>query len=201
MKQLDKNTIEIHGLPSLVLMERAALACVDVLRTEGFDLTLVVVICGPGNNGGDGLAIARLLLLSGVDVQAILVGPADRRTPETEQQLAIALSYGLRLSSLEHSPTAPTTLVDALLGIGGLRAPEGEFGDAIRYADSCGARVLAVDIPSGVSADTGETPGEAISADVTVTFAYAKVGLTLSPGKELAGKVVVADIGIYADSH
>ena len=197
MKRLDQLTIEQHGVPSLVLMERAALACFQVLRDWQFDLKRVVVVCGPGNNGGDGLAIARLLHLTGVDVLAALIGDETRRTTETQQQLAIAQSYGLRTSPISDCPPDPTTIVDALLGIGGARAPEGEFADAIRYMNGCGAPVLAVDMPSGVSADTGEAPGEAVRAKVTVTFAYAKVGLTLSPGSDLAGQVLVKDIGIY----
>ena len=196
MKQLDQRTIEVHGVPSLVLMERAALACVDVLREERFDLSQVVVICGPGNNGGDGLAIARLLHLAGVRVAFVLIGDADRGTRESAQQLKIAQSYGLRASPIDSCPQ-PTTIVDALLGIGGARAPQGVFKQAIAYANSSDAKVLAVDMPSGVSADTGEAPGLAIQADVTVTFAYAKVGLTVGAGIDLAGKMVVKDIGIY----
>jgi len=196
MKQLDQLTIESHGVPSLVLMERAALACVAVLRAEGFDLSAVVVVCGPGNNGGDGLAIARLLHLSGTGVAIVLVGDAGRRTEETAKQLRIAESYGLRERSLG-SCARPTTIVDALLGIGGVRAPEGVFKEAIQYVNDSGAKVLAVDMPSGVAADTGEAVGVAVRADVTVTMAYAKVGLTVGAGRELAGKLVVADIGIY----
>jgi len=196
MKRLDQRTIDGHGVPSLVLMERAALACVEVLRDEAFDLSRVVVLAGPGNNGGDGLAIARLLHLAGVAVTVVLIGDAGRRTPEAAQQLAIADSYGVRASPIEGCP-APTTIVDALLGIGGARAPEGVFKEAIDYANDCSAQVLAVDMPSGVSADTGEAPGAAVRADVTVTFAYAKVGLTVGAGRELAGRVVVKDIGIY----
>jgi len=197
MKHLDQVTIEQHGMPSLVLMERAALACVQVLRDWQFDLTRVVVVCGPGNNGGDGLAIARLLHLAGVSVMAALVGDESRRTDETRQQLAIAQGYGLGTSPINAAPANPTTVIDALLGIGGARAPEGEFADAIRYMNGCDAPILAVDMPSGVSADTGEAPGEAVRAKVTVTFAYAKVGLTVGAGSELAGTVLVKDIGIY----
>ena len=198
MKQLDRQTIEDHGIPSLVLMERAALASVDVLHEQGFDLTEVVVICGPGNNGGDGLCVARLLHLAGFGVTVGLIGDALARSTETRQELEIATSYGVPILDLADCPSQPTTVIDALLGIGGQRAPAGQFLDAVRYINGAtAARVLAVDIPSGVSANTGETPGEAVQADTTVTFAYTKVGLTRDPGKTLAGQVIVKDIGIY----
>ena len=236
MKRLDRQTIEGHGLPSLVLMERAALAAVDVLLTEGFGLERVSVVCGPGNNGGDGIAVARLLHLAGYKVDLVFVGDPDKRSEETRKQGEIAESYGLRIGTFAAVADAanaaavadaagkadamgaagatnvagavakagasenPTTVVDAIFGIGGVRAPEGDFADAIRYINTsraAGAKVLAIDVPSGVSADTGDTPGEAVSADVTVTFAYKKVGLTKAPGSALAGKIIVKDIGIY----
>jgi len=202
MRALDQATIVAHGVPSMVLMERAALAVVDVLRGGGFDLSRVVVVCGPGNNGGDGMAVARLLHLAGVSVTAVLLGDDDRRSDGMRQQVAIANSYGVPVARMaELADARPTTVVDAIFGIGGARAPAGEFLDAVKYVNLCrdqGAKTLAVDIPSGVATDTGEVPGDAVDADVTVTFAYSKVGLTMSPGRELAGRVFVKDIGIYA---
>ena len=202
MKDLDAHTITTHHMPSLVLMERAALACVDVLTTEHFDMETVTIICGPGNNGGDGVAIARLLHMKGLSVQVVVVGNSDKRTEETKHQILIAESYHVPItsfSSMDHT-RKPTTIIDGLFGIGSVRAPRDEFLDAIRWMNSWGGegvQVLAIDIPSGVSADTGHTPGEAVHADATVTFAFTKVGLTLSPGSDLAGKVLVKDIGIY----
>jgi NAD(P)H-hydrate epimerase len=205
MRRLDKDTIECHGVPSLVLMERAALAVVGTLHDEDFDLARVVVVCGPGNNGGDGVAVARLLHLDGRDATVVFVGGLDRRSDDMLRQWSIAVSYGVEI--VEHRAAVEsglylqaTTVVDAVFGVGGGRAPEGEFLDAVRMINRAWAsetEVLAVDVPSGVSADTGEAPGEAVSADVTVTFAYKKVGHTLPPGDELSGDVVVRDIGIY----
>lgn len=207
MKELDRRTIEGHGMPSLVLMERAALAAVGTLRDEGFDLSRTVCFCGPGNNGGDGIAVARLLHLAGHDAAVCFVGDPGKRSEETRRQQEIAESYGVRFvlpgdSSIPTETTIPTTVIDAVFGIGGGRAPEGGFLEAIwmmNAARDAGARVLALDIPSGVSADTGEAAGEAVRADVTVTFAYKKTGLARPPGIGLSGKVVVADIGIYED--
>ena len=198
MKALDEHTTIHHHMPSMVLMERAALACVEVLRREEFDLSSVVVFCGPGNNGGDGIAIARLLHLAGTSVAMVLIGNPDKRTPQTQHQLQIARSYEVPTVAL-HEATA-SCVIDAVLGIGSVRKPTGDFLTAINLMNSMrtmGAHTLAVDIPTGVSADTGEALGEAVHADVTVSFAYLKVGLTLTPGSTFAGKVIVEDIGIY----
>jgi NAD(P)H-hydrate epimerase len=205
MKRLDENTIKNHGVPSLVLMERAALAAVETLHEEDFDLSRVAAVCGPGNNGGDGIAVARLLHLAGYAVTVVFVGGPEKCSDETASQWRIAESYGVEIVGLRDAAgsglfSEATTVVDAILGIGGGRAPSGDFLDAIRLinrAGASGAEVLALDIPSGVSADTGEAAGEAAHADVTVTFAYKKVGHTKPPGDELSGSVVVKDIGIY----
>ncbi|MCL2482494.1 MAG: NAD(P)H-hydrate epimerase [Propionibacteriaceae bacterium] len=205
MKHLDETTIVGHHLPSAVLMERAGLAVVQALRDERFDLGRVLVVSGPGNNGGDGVVVARLLHLAGVPVEVILVGDETKRSQDLVGQTTIAASYGVALlawGSGLAKPGEPTTVVDAVLGIGGDRAPSGDFLHAVRHINACrdlGARVLAVDIPSGVSTDTGQLPGEAVHTDVTVTFAYAKTGLVQPPGSTLAGRVIVADIGIYAE--
>jgi NAD(P)H-hydrate epimerase len=205
MKELDRNTIEHHGVPSMVLMERAALASVDTLHEEEFDLTHVAAVCGPGNNGGDGIAIARLLHIAGSAVTIVFVGDAEKRSEETRRQWEIAESYGSRIVGMEEAIKTEvianaTTVIDAVFGIGGGRAPTGDFLDAIRQinrAGAAGADILAVDIPSGVSAETGEALGEAVTADVTVTFAYKKIGHTIAPGREMSGEVIVKDIGIY----
>jgi NAD(P)H-hydrate epimerase len=205
MKELDRDTIESHGVPSLVLMERAALAAIETLRDEEFDLTRVAVVCGPGNNGGDGIAIARLLHLSGSIVTAVFVGDMDKRSKETKRQWDIAESYGVRIIGINDTAgndiiRNSATVIDAIFGIGGGRVPSGDFLEAVRQvnrAGAAGAEVLAVDIPSGISADTGEAAGEAVTADITVTFAYKKIGHTIQPGKELSGEVIIKDIGIY----
>ncbi|MCL2736502.1 MAG: NAD(P)H-hydrate epimerase [Propionibacteriaceae bacterium] len=205
MRDLDQHTIDHHHMESLVLMERAGLACVQAMAVEGMDADPVVVLCGPGNNGGDGLVIARLAHLAGRRVVAVLVGDQATSTPQTARQRQIALGYGVPVIDLDDAgPVILTagTLVDALLGIGGNRAPAGPFAhavDLINAAHDRGAAVLAVDQPTGVSADTGEAPGVAVRADVTVTFAYMKVGLVAPAARDLVGTVRVADIGVYID--
>jgi NAD(P)H-hydrate epimerase len=200
MKNLDRNTIEGHGIPSLVLMERAALAALEVLDAEHFDLTRTICLVGPGNNGGDGLALSRLLLMRGVDVRAFFIGNPEKRSEETLRQWDICRSYHLPIETYEDLPGNPTTVIDALFGIGINRQPAGAFIEAIRYINQVGAasaRVLALDVASGIITDTGEAPGDAVRADVTVALAYKKPCHAISPGKELSGKIIVKDIGIY----
>jgi NAD(P)H-hydrate epimerase len=205
MKRLDEDTIKNHGVPSLVLMERAALAVVDVLHDEDFDLSSVIAVCGPGNNGGDAIAVARLLHIEGCGVTVVFVGDTEKRSEETIAQWRVAESYGVEIITPEAASddevfAKATTVIDGIFGIGGGRAPSGAFLDAVRLinrAGASGAEVLAVDIPSGISADTGGAAGEAVMADVTVAFAYKKIGHAEPPGSVFSGDVVVKDIGIY----
>lgn len=195
MRRADAYTIHQLGMPAMVLMERAALCVVEELFDGGFDLNNVLVICGAGNNGGDGFAIARLLLQRHIKVRVLFVGEENKCTEENTCQMKIARNYGVEiLNELEFDEV--TTLVDALFGIGLTRRVEGEFERVIDRVNSSKAKVLSVDMPSGISTDTGEVLGTAIKAERTVTFAYNKFGLTLQPGADYAGIVKVVDIGI-----
>ncbi|MDR2771816.1 MAG: NAD(P)H-hydrate epimerase [Clostridiales Family XIII bacterium] len=207
MKQCDAYTIHEMGLPSMVLMERAALAVVDALlsgRDPSFDASYVLCVCGAGNNGGDGAAVARLLSITGARAEILFVGERAKASPETAQQLEIAENYGVRLlenpapEALETllSRSGVTTIVDALFGIGLSRPLTGLHRELIRACNASPAKRLAVDIPSGVSADTGAVLGVATRADKTVVLAFQKLGLTKEPGKSLAGRTVIRDIGI-----
>ncbi|MDR1573847.1 MAG: NAD(P)H-hydrate epimerase [Clostridiales Family XIII bacterium] len=207
MKQCDAYTIREMGVPSMVLMERAALAAVDEILSgsdPAFDASYVLCVCGAGNNGGDGVAVARLLSLAGARAEILFVGARTEASVETAQQLRIAENYGVRLIENPASADLPlllaqsgvTTIVDALFGIGLSRPVCGLHAEVIRACNASPARVLSVDIPSGVSADTGAVMGVAIRADKTVVLAFQKIGLTLEPGKGLAGRTAVRDIGI-----
>jgi NAD(P)H-hydrate epimerase len=194
------------GMPSAVLMERAALACFERLSAGDFDLTRCVCICGSGNNGGDGIAVARLLHLAGRDAHIVLLSDPARLSADAAQQLAIAQNYGVTVAP--YSPGAlaaikPSTIIDALFGVGLSRTVEGDYRLAIEEANAqsqAGCRILSVDIPSGIATDTGEVLGAAISANATVTFAFNKLGLTRNAGKPAAGELTIADIGIYANA-
>ncbi|MDR1422224.1 MAG: NAD(P)H-hydrate epimerase [Coriobacteriales bacterium] len=212
MKVADRFTIDNRGIPSLMLMERAASAVVDTLvgAENDFDLGCVLCVCGTGNNGGDGLALARLLHQQGIRAEALLIGNLDHLSRECRQQLTWAQAAGVAVSFAgleelaalanrgELIPT-PKTIIDALFGIGLARPLTGAYRQAVEAINdmrSAGARVLAVDIPSGISADTGEVLGAAVYADSTLTFAYNKLGMLFEPGRSHAGKLVVADIGV-----
>lgn len=196
MKAYDRWTIQDMGIPSLVLMERAALSCVDALYDNGFDLARVLVVCGTGNNGADGVAAARILHLRGICTEVWMVGNPEKFSPDLRKQMKIAENYDV---TFVHSPDPHeyTTIVDALFGIGLHRNLEGVFAEAVHKINDSNARVLSVDVPSGVSGTTGAVLGTAVHADMTQTFAWEKLGLILYPGAAYAGKVLTADIGIY----
>ncbi|MCH1983394.1 NAD(P)H-hydrate dehydratase [Ruminococcus sp. OA3] len=195
MKEADEYTIRKMGIPSLVLMERAALACVEVLERE-FPLEQVLILCGTGNNGGDGIAIGRILHLAGYDVSICLTGSDAHRSEENKTQKEIAENYGTTFVN-NPDPAEYTTIVDSVFGIGLSRKLSPQYCTLFQKVNASCAKVLAVDIPSGIHGNTAEILGAAIRADVTVTFAFAKPGLLMYPGADFAGRLKVCDIGIY----
>ncbi len=199
MKRCDTDTIERIGIPSLVLMERAALSVVEEMHAAGCDLSSVLVVCGSGNNGGDGFAIARLLDEQGIRVTVAFVGKETSMSQEAAQQRKICENCGIKISS-NYRGREYTTIVDAIFGIGLSREIEGSYADLIDWINRQNAYVVAVDIPSGICADSGRIMGTAVQANLTVTFAYRKIGQLLYPGTQCCGTVVRRDIGITADS-
>ena len=200
MTKLDTFTIQEMGVPSLVLMERAGLAVYDEMLREGFPLTRTLVLCGGGNNGADGVVIARLLFLAGYDVDVCILGNPGHFTEEMKKQIDIGKNYGISFVNT-FLPNEYTTIVDAVLGVGLSREVSGKYKDAILLINDCQGKVVSVDIPSGISADTGAVLGAAVKADLTVTFGYRKAGLCFYPGAAYAGKIIVADVGIYKDKR
>lgn len=198
MKHCDKDTIEKIGIPSMVLMERAALSVVEEMEQHSLNLNSVLVICGSGNNGGDGFAIARLLDEKGICVTVAFVGRETSMTEETALQRRICENCGIKIST-NFQNREYTTIVDAIFGIGLSRDVEGRYAELIDWINHQNASVVAVDIPSGISADTGRVLGTAVRADLTVTFAYRKIGQILFPGTEYCGQVIRRDIGITAE--
>jgi len=202
MRAIDQAAIGGLGIPGMRLMERAGAAVAAhavVLAPRG----RIRVVCGGGNNGGDGYVAGRLLHAAGREVEALALVPLLGLSGDARQAREEAARAGLPvrdLTSAEAIQAGPgELLVDALLGTGLSRPPDGLFAAAIerlRALRAGGARVLAVDIPSGLSADTGRPLGACVEADRTVTFAFPKRGLLLRPGAELAGELAVADIGI-----
>lgn len=200
MRHYDSYTINQIGIPSLVLMERAALAVRDeILNAFPLYLDHVVVVAGSGNNGGDGLDVARLLHIAGVKVTILNVGNPDHASTEHQVQEKICQYYQIPektdLSALKQA----SLIVDAMFGIGIDRPVTGAYADAIATINESDALVVAVDMPSGINTDTGAIMGTAVKADATVTFAFNKVGLTKADGAKYAGRIVIADdMGTYA---
>lgn len=199
MRHYDSYTINTIGIPSLVLMDRAALAVRDeVLNAFPLNLQNIVVVAGSGNNGGDGLDVARLLHIAGVKVTILNVGNPDHASNEHQVQDRICQYYKIPQTSDLNVLKDASLIVDALFGIGIDRPVEGNYATAIEAINNSDAVVVAVDMPSGINTDTGEVMGVAVNATATVTFAVNKVGLTKSAGKKHAGRVVVAsDMGTY----
>jgi NAD(P)H-hydrate epimerase len=198
MREVDRWAIEQRGIPSLDLMERAGAGvtrAVEHLAPDG----LVVVVCGKGNNGGDGLVVARMLRQAGRDVTVVGVSPPEEFSPDARANLErlpgerpLALYEPAALEAIERADA----IVDALLGTGFEGEPRGEVAEAITAVNAAPGRVLSVDVPSGVHASTGVICGVAIEAEGTVTFHAAKPGLWINPGKLHAGEVTTIDIGI-----
>ncbi len=196
MKALDQETIRQMGVPSCVLMERAALAVAAQMEKYQKEKERILVVCGSGNNGGDGIALARLLFLKGISTGYFLAGNKEHMTEETARQYQIAQNYGVPEVNNPRWDEY-TTIVDAIFGVGLSRPIEGRYYTLIQQMNGAEAFKVAVDLPSGVDADTGRELGIAFRADLTVTFAFRKRGLCFYPGRMYAGKTVAADIGIY----
>lgn len=196
MKQYDSNTIEKFFVPQAVLMERAATAFVQAVRERGINTKKTLVVCGSGNNGGDGYAIARLLLLRGDTVDVVSALPKAKATEGNLLQQKIYKAYGGEIRTSLPEDAEYTAVIDAVFGVGLSRGIEGELAAMLDRMNAMEGAKLAVDISSGISSDNGSVLGTAFKAELTVTFAYEKLGNVLWPGNTYAGEVVVADIGI-----
>jgi NAD(P)H-hydrate epimerase len=207
MQELDRRASEECGIPSLLLMENAGAetareilaAFPEVVRSR------VLVLCGRGNNGGDGFVIARRLLGRGISVRTILLARREDVRGDARINLDILdklgaspleIGAGTDLSAVQEAIRSADVVVDALLGTGAQGPARGIVADAIECVNRCGRPVISVDIPSGLGADHPEPPGPAIRASLTVTFALPKRSLVLFPAAAHAGTLRVVDIGI-----
>lgn len=207
MRAIDQQAIG-GGIPGLWLMERAGTAVSEaVVSLAASHPGRVVVLCGPGNNGGDGLVAARLLRGLGHDVSAVLVG-SGRLSGDAGTNLQKAREAGVPvvdvaatgdIAAVDALVESSGIVVDALLGTGSSGPPRGHMGDVVRMLASRDVPVVAADIPTGVDSDTGQAPGPAVRARTTVTMGLVKTGMLFHPGCALVGRLVVADIGFPAD--
>jgi NAD(P)H-hydrate epimerase len=206
MRELDRKAIEEVGIPSLVLMENAGRTTYQILRQEFPDLTgPVAVVAGRGNNGGDGSVVARYLAQAGIPVSIFLVAPRDQVRGDALVNLEIASRLGIEivevkekkdLNPLAHRLARSELIVDALLGTGLNSEVKGLMRLVIEEINRLRPPVLAVDIPSGLCADTGKPLGAAVQAQVTVTYGWPKIGQILPPGRNYAGRLWQVDISI-----
>ena len=210
MREADRRTIEDIGIPSLVLMENAGRQVVAAIEAAHSDLAelKVAVLCGRGNNGGDGFVVARTMMQRGIDVSVFVIGRVAEVRGDARINLEILGRLGLTVVEIADSQAWElhfteisdcTLIVDAVFGIG-LNAPIAGLMETV-VADVNGASipVVAIDLPSGLSADTHEPIGDSIEAGMTVTLAAPKLSLVLPPAETRAGDIVIADIGIPSD--
>lgn len=197
MKKCDDYTINKIGIPSPTLMQRAAEAVADEIRRGGFDTRKVLVLCGGGNNGGDGFALASILAQDGENlVSTYFTGNDDKMTDECAMRRRTCIARPTGELSLD----GVTLIVDAIYGIGFHGKPDSATESIINRVNESGIPVVAVDLPSGVEADSGAVNSVAIKAALTVAVAALKRCHLLYPGKTHSGKVVVRDIGIGFDA-
>lgn len=201
MRKMDNIAINDMGIPSTLLMTNAALSVVqsamEFLPPDG----RCAVFSGSGNNGGDGIAAAVKLMKMGYEVKVFLVGKRERMTPDSLEMERRLIEVGGRVLDFEETEATLwlepcSVIIDAMFGIGLSSNLRGAAGRAVELINASTATVVSADIPSGVQADTGAVLGDAVKADVTVTFTHPKPGQHIEPGAAFSGDVRVADIGI-----
>ncbi len=199
MRICDRNTIE-SGTPSSVLMERAAKKVAELVNCNCVqDLEKVLVVCGNGNNGGDGILTALMLAADeDCDCSIMLIGDREHISHETAKNIKIAESRGILFVD-NPDFNSYTLIIDAIFGIGLSRPVEGRIAEVIEKINRASAPVVSIDIPSGISADTGRILGTAVKADVTVAIETVKTGHVTGEGINCTGKLYVAPIGISTD--
>lgn len=195
IRELDRRAMEEYGIPGAVLMENAGRAVLDAATAAfgPFAGKRIALFCGPGNNGGDGFVLYRLLDLAGAEATLFLAFDPEAATlkPDAAAHWRSISGYAQPVLLRDDNSTPEASqpphrfdlVIDALLGTGVTNAPHGRIAAGIRAINRLDCPVVAVDVPSGMDADSGATPGEVVSADLTVTFAYPKIGLFLFPGR------------------
>lgn len=201
MQECDAATSQQYRVPAICLMERAALAATEEIAKRISPSHRILVIAGSGNNGGDAVAVARMLFVSGYSVELLVTGDRNRLSDQTRMQLDCTAAYDVptrwvseNIQSFDFS--AYNCIVDGMFGIGLNREIQGDWARIIQAVNESGAFVVALDVPSGIQCDDGSIMGCGVRADLTVTFGFRKVGQLLYPGASFCGQLVVRDVGI-----
>lgn len=199
VRALDQHEIRVHGTPGYTLMKRAGEASLRWLRLHWPTARALVVVCGPGNNGGDGYVLARFAHAAGLDVRALAVSDPRRLAGDARLAWMDCIASGI-----EAEPFSPAAMdiadvvVDAVLGTGLASDVRGAAAEAIHAINAAARPVLSLDVPSGLCADSGRPRGEAVRADATVTFVGLKTGLFLGEGPDHVGALYFDDLGVRA---
>ncbi len=206
MREIDRQTINRFGVPSITLMENAGSKVAEIMMEE-FDFSNPVIVCGRGGNGGDGFVCARHLAMNGIQSKVFLLANIEDLKGDPEINFGI-LTKGFSGMVELHVGTDPKAMgelcaevqksdiiVDALIGTGLSKAPKGAIAQAIELINAVSSPVLSVDMPSGVDGSTGHVPGIAVFADLTVTFGLPKIGQLLNPGAKNVGKLMLVNVG------
>lgn len=207
MQEIDVRTVKKYKMPGLTLMENAARALAEkALEMPALNSPAeVCIVCGPGNNGGDGLAAARLLKGRGCEVQVFLLGSVPKLKGDARTNAHKLKAAKIKINEVKGGAGLPTlkaglkrsaVVIDAIFGTGFRGTADKLAGQVIGAINASGVPVLSADIPSGVNGETGQVDGPAVKARVTVTMGLLKTGLLFHPGRSLAGEITVADIGI-----
>jgi NAD(P)H-hydrate epimerase len=204
MRAIDRETIDKQGIPGPQLMENAGRGIAEAVLSDHISdpsETAVDIFCGKGNNGGDGFVIGRYLHQAGVRVRLYYLGPPDKLSPDARLNFDRASEAGLALTEIRTIDDIPVEsacelVIDAVFGTGFEGSPRGLAAELIEHINLCEAEIIAVDMPSGLNADTGRYEGSVVTADYTYTLALPKVGLYVSPGRELSGTVETIPIGV-----
>lgn len=199
MQEVDNFSIKQVGIPSLVLMERAALTVCEVIKKKYGTDKKILAVNGTGNNGADAVACARILMGWGYEAAICSLGDTEKYTIELQQQLAISDKMHIKRVTID-SLGDYDVIIDGIFGIGLSRNIEGNFVEIIEDINKSGKEIVSVDIPSGINSATGQIMNVAIEADVTVTFGYLKTGLILYPGNTNAGNIIIGECGFAPEA-
>ncbi len=211
-RELDRLAIEDYNIPGYELMQRAANAAFTALLECWPNVKNIIVLCGTGNNGGDGFIIAGLAKKLGLQVDLFVAGDLSSISGDAKKAMVYAFSLGIKVNSAlefnriirnkdNKSKTGEVIIVDALLGTGLTGKVRDPFTHLINDINNSSLPVLAIDIPSGLCSDSGEILGNAVKADVTITFIGRKIGLVTNSGTKLVGKLIFDDLNVPQDVY
>ena len=207
MKDIDRRAIRNLGIPGIVLMENAGIRAAQfIIETiAAIHEKEILILCGPGNNGGDGFVIARHLFNRGLLPDVVLIGNSKKVKGDALTNLRVARGMGMQITEIRSEKAWDRykqnlalfhVVIDALLGTGIEGAPKGIYKKVIIDINHCGAEIISIDIPSGLSGNSCKVEGEAIRADSTITFCCPKIPLIFPPAEEYVGMLEIADISI-----